>query len=62
VNAVEPEQHLVLNSIRHPWCGKRLDPSDEQARAAHEDELRRGGVLSGRASGVVHTSDAFSGG
>jgi hypothetical protein len=39
-----PEQHLVPYSIRYPWRGKRLNPRDEHARRAWEDELRRGGV------------------
>jgi hypothetical protein len=34
----------MLCSIRHAWRGKRLNPRDEHARRAWEDELRRGGV------------------
>jgi len=45
VLAVEPAQHLVLYSLRHPWRGKPVDPADETALQAREAELRDGGVF-----------------
>ena len=44
VMAVQPAQHLVYYSIRHPWHGKPVDPTDEAALRAREDELRSGGL------------------
>jgi hypothetical protein len=44
VMAVEPAQHLVYYSLRHPWRGKPVDPNDGAALAAREHELRVGGL------------------
>jgi hypothetical protein len=44
VLALEPARHLVFYSLRHPWRGKPVDPSDEAALQAREEELRAGGL------------------
>jgi hypothetical protein len=45
VMAVESPRHLVYYSIRHPWRGKPVDPTDEAALRARERELRDGAVF-----------------
>jgi hypothetical protein len=44
VMALQPARHLVYSSLRHPWRGKPVDPSDEAALTAREEELRAGGL------------------
>ena len=60
--ALQPPRHLVYYSLRHPWRGKPVDPSDEAALAARERELRAGGLYLEfswafvlRAVGAYHT-------
>jgi hypothetical protein len=45
VMAVDWGRSLVYYSIRHPWRGKPVDPTDEAALRAREVELRQGGVF-----------------
>ena len=40
--ALQPARHLVYSSLRHPWRGEPVDPSDEAALTAREEELRAG--------------------
>jgi hypothetical protein len=44
VLALEPARHLVYYSLRHPWRGKPVDPTDKGALQAREEELRAGGL------------------
>ena len=44
VMALEPARHLIYSSLRHPWRGQQVDPSDEAALTAREEELRTGGL------------------
>ena len=44
VLALEPARHLVYYSLRHPWRGQPVDPTEEAALAAREQELRAGGL------------------
>jgi hypothetical protein len=42
--AIEPARHLAYYSLRHPWRGKPVNPTDEAALQAREEELRAGGL------------------
>ena len=72
VASVDRDRHIVYRSIRHPWRGHPVDPSDRPAVAALEQRLRAEGmyldfswawvltpVAGGRTRVTVRTRAAF---